>query len=156
MATPKVTITIGGKVVSGGSDVATDTPPITEDNLFMTYVQATLGDVRRQWIVFPPAQTALGCTQDTPENVKTSYLFREQSFVGNRSKWFFHKIYDYNTPLSQTVSNLAASGWKLAGPFVVPLEMDDYKKYHNDSSTPHKALRAVDRVLEDNNLSIKE
>lgn len=156
MATPKVTITIGGKVVSGGS--VGDEPakaPITEENLFMTYFQATLGDVRRQWIFFPLASTALGCSKNSNDNVKAVYLYREQSFSGNRSKWFTHAQYEGSSTIAQTLTELVASGWKISDPYVVPLEQDDYIKFSDGGGTPHKAIRAIDRVLEDFNLSTK-
>ena len=152
MATPTVTITVGGVPVTAtrGGVPAEDVPG--EDALYMLYVQAVKGEQRKQWLVFPPALESLGVKSARVKSDKTLLMLaRIQTEPGNRSKWFQHTIItdgEGNNTLRNTLNNLIQSeGWEVGFALAIPCELDDYLKAWNDQATPHKAMRAVDRAL---------
>lgn len=151
MATPTVTITVGGVPVGASSAIAAAD---AEDALYMTYVQAAKDGKRYQFVLFPNAISALGApTLSVPTML---FLRRKQERPGNRSKWFHHRMQvAHKTQLLSELDKLAERGYELGGLVVVPLEKDDYQSVWN-GQTPHKALRAVDRALDaTHSLSVK-
>lgn len=155
MSTPTVTITVGGVPVSAMSKT-----PFTGDvaeldgALHMMYMQATKGDRRVQWVVFPPAVAALTLPSGVTANPNTVLVLnRTQEFEGNRSKWFHKHVSSY-AALAQDLTKHSEQDYALIEPVVVPLETDDYQTVWS-GDTPHKALRAVDRTLKPFGLSVK-
>lgn len=144
-AIPTVTIKVGGVPVTPTSGV-TGFNVLTEDNLFMLYVQAHKDSRRNQYIVFPPAVEELAHKTDT----MCLLLRRTQAFPGNRSKWFTHRI-----PAGQLPAWILDSGdeWNYDVAIVVSLEQDDYRMVW-EGKTPHKAIRAIDRALRTQGTSI--
>ena len=140
---PSVKITIIGE-----DDTSAET---YESSLYMTYVQAVKGDRRKQYVVFPPGNKKLGVKNPTDEMI---VLSREQTFAGNRSKWFHTKTKVEARFVPAHLENLAADGFTVGGVVVVPLEVDDYLSVW-EGETPHKALRAVGRALEPLGITIK-
>lgn len=141
---PKVTIKIKGV------DTSADQPKITEDNLYMMYLQAVHGDYRRQWIVIPPNTPSLDSGNS---GGMFKMLSRVQMFAGNRSKWV-HSLINETDFLNLEVSRHGNDDWTFIDPIVVKLEVDDYRKMW-DGETSHKAIRAVDRALAPYGISIK-
>lgn len=142
---PTVTIKIKG---------VTDSAAPTEDDLYMMYMQATKGDARQQWIVFPPAVAGFGDIKASDLG-KGKYLSRTQSFPGNRSKWFHYTFPagDSSVVLSK-IETLREDGWAVTSPILVKLEAEDYiTTWRGDTS--HKAMRAVDRALAPYKISVK-
>lgn len=154
MATPTVTITVGGIPISEMGANSTTAADGAESHLHMMYVQSVCGDERHQWVVFPPAMGGLGLADGTPLHPNQMlYLHRKQAFQGNRTKWFSHRAntaQDFLTSLEV----VARQGYDFIEPVVVPLEVDDYRDVWS-GDTPHKALRAVDRSLKPFGLSVK-
>lgn len=126
-----------------------------EKNLFGMYVQAVKGNVRYQWVIFPPAIEALGVKELRGMAPKFAYIQRTQQHEGNRSKWYHMRQWDSSTPFEQTLQSHIEKGYTVSEPVVVPLELDDYLAVWNNRETPHKYLRAVDRVLQPLGLKIK-
>lgn len=140
-----------------------------EKNLHMVYVEAanTRREGRRfQCVIFPPAQGVLPSTEDYSDSLLIfPVLERQQQFKGNRARWnvrhrsarsMGHIISSYVSSKywdSETQSEVPQ--WSVNGPFIVPLELDDYRKLTVDSETPQKALRAVDRELIKHGLTLK-
>lgn len=141
---PKVTIKIKGV------DTSTDQPKITEDNLYMMYLQAVHGDYRRQWIVIPPNTPSLDSGNS---GGMFKMLTRVQTFAGNRSKWV-HSLVNETDFLNLVVKNYDNDDWTFIDPIVVKLEVDDYRKMW-DGETSHKAIRAVDRALAPYGITVK-
>lgn len=126
------------------------------DNLFGIYMQATKGTVRQQWIILPPPVAALGVKGIDSGPVPTlTYLNRTQQHEGNRSKWFHMRQWETSEPLDRHFKSLLDDGWALIDPVVVPIELDDYLKVWNNRETPHKYIRAIDKVLKPMGLSTK-
>lgn len=152
MATPTVTITVGGVPVSSMDKTVAALDDTTEiaKGLHMIYVQATNGDKREQWVLIPPSLGYFGLDHQ-PHLYRI--LHRDQDFPGNRFKWFHElkNICQFNKVLVLRTEN---SNWTLSDVFLVPLEQDDYKSAHA-GVTPHKALRAVSRALEPHGISVK-
>jgi hypothetical protein len=155
VSTPTVTITVGGVPVS-----AMTKTPFTGDlaeldgALHMLYVQAIKDDRRVQWVVFPPAVSALVLPSGVTANPNTVLILnRTQEFVGNRSKWF-HKYVNSYGAFGMDLTKFGEQGYALSEPVVTPLETDDYQTAWS-GDTPHKALRAVDRTLKPLGLSVK-
>lgn len=149
MSTPTVKITVGGKVYDGSVAAEETDPEVLKSSLFMMYVQGVKGDQRHQFVVFPPALAALDVES---AGGRVLLLARKQEFAGNRSKWFHFKM-----ERAQAVSEIESvqnSGFVLTAALAVPLEVDDYRKAWS-GDTPHKALRAVDRALTAQGLSLK-
>ena len=163
MTTPTVTVTVGGVPITATTTslptTGTDKETL-EKGLHMLYAQATKGEERRQYVLLPPAVEALGVQKGRLYNGagdRFFYLYRTQSFKGNRSKWFSGFMYsEHGQTLASTLTTLSESGWEIGGVVVAPLELDDYLKFYNEGETSHKALRAVDRALTAIGLSIKE
>lgn len=166
MTTPTITISVSGVPVAATSTAIPSTPvagmatattaEVSTKNLYMTYVQAVKGDKREQFIVFPPGVESLGVTDKwTGNGQRLKTLHRKQDFPGNRSKWFEKYLYTaYDQTIQGDLDNLSNRGYEIGGLVVVPLEVDDYVKVYN-GTTPHKALRAIDRALQTIGLSIK-
>lgn len=126
------------------------------DNLFGIYMQATKGAVRQQWIILPPPVAVLGVKNiDTGPVPVLTYLNRTQQHEGNRSKWFHMRQWETSEPLHREFAKLLNEGWAVAEPVVVPIELDDYLKVWNERATPHKYIRAIDKVLKPMGLSTK-
>jgi hypothetical protein len=123
-----------------------------EAGLHMLYVQALMGQERRQFVLFPHARKELGVTGEASDPLLL--LKRTQEFPGNRSKWFHHKLYDKGQALHTELASLETQGFTLGAALVVPLEVDDYQKAWA-GDTPHKALRAVDRALRPLGITLK-
>jgi hypothetical protein len=142
MGAPHVTITVTGASATSGS-VDKDT---LIKSLYMTYMQSVDGDRRHQWIVFPPAVEALGVDAQKVSGSagRIKVLHRTQEFEGNRSKWF-HQDRD-SAFLLEAIETCRKGGQKVSGPVLVQLELDDYLSVW-EGSTPHKAIRAVDREI---------
>lgn len=159
MTAPTVAVSVGGSVVTPG--VATPVTPVAsgevpESALHMLYVQAVQGDIRYQWVVFPPAVAALGVAENRVSNGSPlAMLHRVQRTVGNRSKWFRHSIYDVDNHFVNSLKKHAEDGFVLGGVVAVPLELDDYLTLWNEGKTPTKALRAVDRQLRPLGITVK-
>lgn len=145
-ATPTVTIKVGGVPVSVATTDVPDGATLSEDNLFMTYVQATKGEERQQWIVFPPAVEGFGLPATEVGKDRILVLSRTQKFVGNRSKWFSGYSYEPYTSITTDLAKFAARGYELGGVVIAPLEADDYRSVYS-KTTSHKAIRAIDRAL---------
>lgn len=146
MSTPTVTITLTGPAVSA------DEVEAMEAGLHMAYVQAVKGEVRHQWIVFPPASKTLGVEKDSTSIL---WLERVQSFQGNRSKWFRKTAaVTQSAALTPVLNSLAQDGFTVGAAIAVPLEVDDYREVWN-GETPHKAIRAVDRALRPYKITVK-
>lgn len=145
-ATPTVTIKVGGIPVSVATTPIPESSTNLEDSLYMLYVQATHGEERRQWIVFPPAVDGFGIAPSEVRENRVLVLSRTQKFVGNRSKWFTGFLYEPFDGLPTELSNFLARGYELGGVVVAPLEVDDYMSVYA-RTTSHKAIRAIDRVL---------
>lgn len=166
MTTPTITITVGSSPVAASSTaipstpvagMATPTTAVSTANLFMTYVQAVKAGKREQFIVFPPPVESLGVTDKwNGQGIRMLTLHRRQDFPGNRSKWFERYIYtEYDQNKIETnLENLSNRGYEIGGLVVVPLEVDDYVKVYN-GTTPHKAIRAINRALSTMGLSTK-
>lgn len=150
MATPTVTI----KVPGGAPTAPTVAQP--EAGLYMLYVQAVKGNERRQWVIFPPANTALGIPETLVKHGNpVLMLSRTQTFKGNRAKWFHHKVYPNAPGLTEELTASSGDGWTVGGLTVVPLELDDYQAVWQ-GDTPHKAMRAIDRTIQKaHGLSVK-
>ncbi len=157
MTTPTVTISVGGVPITATTTSLPTAGDETGSPLYMMYVQAVKDDTRYQWVVIPPARAEFGVTPDKmPDDKSTLYLLsRVQRHAGNRSKWFHHRIYSNSTPLPETVKAHAEKGYTVSAVVAVPLESDDYQTLWNTGETPHKALRAVDRVLTSMGLTVK-
>ena len=136
---PTITIKVGGVPITPASGV-TEPSTLTEDGLFMLYVQACKDNARNQFIVFPPAVQSLAHKTDPA----CLLLRRTQSFPGNRSKWFTHRV-PSPAQLAARVMD-SGEGWEYDVSVVVPLEADDYRMVW-EGKTPHKAIRAIDRAL---------
>lgn len=127
-----------------------------ENNLFGVYMQATKGAVRQQWIILPPPIAELGVKNiDTGPVPVLTYLNRTQQHEGNRSKWFHMRQWATSEPLDREFKKLLNDGWQVSDPIVVPIELDDYLKVWNERATPHKYIRAIDKVLKPMGLSTK-
>lgn len=142
VATPTVTITVAGAPVTATTTPLGDAETLRE-GLHMLYAQVVKGDERRQWIVFPPANNVLGTKGNAPGILLM--LARHQQHAGNRSKWFESKV--YANSLAQELTRYESDGWTIGGIVTVPLELDDYLAVW-EGTTPHKAIRAVNRHLE--------
>lgn len=140
VATPTVTITVSGSPVTVTPLEDKDT---LREGLHMVYAQAVKGDERRQWIVFPPPTEVLGAGSTEPGVLLM--LARHQEFKGNRTKWFESKV--TKATLGQELARFAGDGWTPGCVVAVPLELDDYLAVWQ-GTTPHKAIRAVNRQLE--------
>jgi hypothetical protein len=146
-STPKVSITLLNAV----SD---EEKAAMESGLHMLYVQAQKGQQRYQWVVFPPAQAALGITEDAPD--ECVLLERFQASKGNKAKWFHKRL-----PTAQTTALLdvlrekAKEGFTPGYPLAVKLQLDDYRQVWNDKTTPHKALRHIDYALRPYKITLK-
>lgn len=142
VSVPTVTITVTGE--SAGDSVDVDT---LVSSLHMVYLQAVDGKRRYQWIVFPPAVSALGVDAQkvASSTGRVRVLVRVQEFEGNRSKWF-HRT-EPGTFLSDAMEKAVTDGHKVSPPVLVPLELDDYLKVW-EGETSHKAIRAVDRTIQ--------
>lgn len=140
MSAPHVTITVT-------RDPSEEVDPlIAEQNLYMMYVQSSVGEVRYQWVVYPPALEVLGVDAQTvaKSGGRVKVLARTQSFPGNRSKWFH--LEKENNFLVQTIKDALDKGETVKGPVLIPLELDDYLTVWQ-GETSHKAIRAIDREL---------
>ena len=146
MTAPTVTIKVGGVPVSVATAPVPAEPSVGEDSLFMMYVQATKGEKRYQWIVFPPAVDGFGLPDIEVGMNRVLVLSRTQKFVGNRSKWFSGYAYKPFSGFITDLSGLSARGYELGGVVVAPLEADDYRSVYTNT-TSHKAIRAIDRAL---------
>lgn len=138
---PRVTIK-----VKDGTVGFTESNGTTEPNgggLFMVYLQAVNGDRRMQWVLFPPAMGKH--IPNSPGSTKFLLLSREQAFAGNRSKWV-HSHRNSAEFMSRDVKYARTMGFSEGSPVLVPLELDDYVAAWT-GTTPHKALRAVDREI---------
>lgn len=144
--TPTVTIRVGGVPVSVATTAVPDGVSVSEDNLFMTYFQATKGEERRQWIVFPPAVAGFGIPDTEVGVERVLVLSRTQKFAGNRSKWFTGFSFSPHTSIINELNLLSSRGYELGGTVVAPLEADDYLSVYTNT-TSHKAIRAIDRAL---------
>ena len=155
MSTPTVTITVGGVPVSAMTRTPFEGDVAELDGaLHMMYVQAVKGDRRVQWVVFPPAVSALSLPSGVTANPNTVLVLnRTQEFAGNRSKWFHKHVASYAS-LAMDLTKFGEQEYALFEPVVVPLETDDYQTAWS-GDTPHKALRAVDRSLKPFGLSVK-
>lgn len=141
MATPKLTIKVNGVPVGGLGNPTTD----LKDRLYMAYFQAAKGETRHQWIVFPPPVEEVLPEYDQARDRQLT-LSRTQTFVGNRARWSPSYIRT-TTQLESLLSDLVEQGFDIGSILVVPLEEDDFKKAY-DHTTPEKAIRAIDRLLE--------
>lgn len=158
---PGIAIRIGG----GGSTATstphpgTPAPEVPEDlatNLYGIYMQATKGAVRQQWIILPPPLTSLGVKNlGRGAEPLFMYLNRTQQYAGNRSKWFHMKQWHTSDTLTSEFKKLLDDGWSVIDPVVVPIEVDDYLAVWNERKTPHKYIRAIDRVINPMGLSTK-
>lgn len=155
MTSPTVTITVGGVPVSAMTKTPFEGDVAELDGaLHMMYVQATQGDRRVQWVVFPPAVSALSLPNGITANPNTVLVLnRTQEFEGNRSKWF-HKYVNSYAAFAQDLTKFGEQGYALIEPVVTPLETDDYQSVWS-GNTPHKALRAVGRTLAPLGISVK-
>lgn len=150
MSTPTVTITVTSAEPTG----------MDEDDLIaglhMLYVQATKDDERHQFVLFPQARTVIGVPEDKIVPGDPMLLLkRHQAFKGNRSKWFHYRIHEAPAQALQSdLSSLEAQGWELSAAIAVPLEQDDYvAAWQGD--TPHKAMRAIGRMLRPLGIDVK-
>lgn len=148
-STPKVSITLLNAV-------SEEEKAAMEQGLHMLYVQAQKGQERHQWVVFPPAQAALGIVGAEASNSECIMLERFQASKGNKAKWYHKRL-----PTGQTESLLdvirerAREGFTPGYVLAVPLQLDDYQQLWNDQTTPHKALRHVDYALRPYKITLK-
>lgn len=150
MSAPTVTITLKPK-----SALSVVEREELASGLHMLYVQAVKGEVRHQWVVFPPPCSALDVKSPGSEG-QMLLLERVQQHEGNRSKWFHRRfpVAKATERLQSELTTLSQDGYTVGGVVAVPLEEDDYKEAWN-GVTPHKALRAVDRALRPYKITVK-
>lgn len=150
MSAPTVTITLKPQA----SLSAVEREALVE-GLHMLYVQAEKGEVRHQWVVFPPPCAGLDVKVEGAAGMML-VLERVQQHTGNRSKWFHRRfpVGQTTARLSDELAKLAGDGFKVGGVVAVPLEEDDYKEAWS-GDTPHKAMRAVDRALRPYKITVK-
>ncbi len=147
MATPKVTINVKQKLTSEQIEQMAQ-------GLYFVYVQATKGEQRAQWCIFPPAKTELGVNEPYDGMV---IMERLQISKGNKAKWFHSRrpIGEIKQVILDLIENKVVEGFTPGYVTVVSLDHGEYQKVWNDQETPHKALRHLDYQLRSKRITVK-
>jgi hypothetical protein len=116
--------------------------------LWAVFLEATNGERRVQWMLFPMSMAAWG--SGSAER-RTVWMKRTLLRPDHRAVWKQEARPGPTRAVQSLKDDLDTHlglGWTMRQPIAIRLEEDDYLVVYNQAKTPHKALRHVNKVAQ--------